>query len=423
MHARKDEDDWGSVSSAVFLYLMKNRGAMDCISQGFLQRVESLQRQALCLGEHDGPMIHAVAKFDRYCKLYTETVACGECVPYTIKEVMARELERELSGSSDSDDVMAPFCQPDQISFTRREEKDLMLRVLRIKEDVRCREDVLSEHLKEYAWIPYDYDGLGWAHDDVCKRCEVLERLSTEEVQERLSVIDNEELQRKNRKELVRHDRSLSRRGLQCLDVLDWSVSMMDVKKEMLTRVHYMTKPFFERLAAELQVERKYTSYVMPYELQEVLKGGRDLLCKRWEGSSVYIDENGCRLLDHAEVCLLDVDVCHQKNEKKVSGLCACPGIVKGHVRVVKSSVDLEAFQEGEILVTTMTTMNYLEVMKKAAAIVTDDGGIICHAAIVSRETKTPTIVGTKCASSVFTDGDYIIVNATDGVASERGVG
>ena len=74
-------------------------------------------------------------------------------------------------------------------------------------------------------------------------------------------------------------------------------------------------------------------------------------------------------------------------------------------------------FEDGEILVTTMTSPSMMPLAKKAAAIVTNEGGICSHAAIVSREFGIPCIVGTGNATRTFKDGDIIEVNATEGKA------
>jgi pyruvate,water dikinase len=63
-----------------------------------------------------------------------------------------------------------------------------------------------------------------------------------------------------------------------------------------------------------------------------------------------------------------------------------------------------------------MTRPEYISAMKKAAAIVTDEGGITCHAAIVSRELKKPCIIGTKIATKVLKDGDLVEVDADKGI-------
>ena len=73
-------------------------------------------------------------------------------------------------------------------------------------------------------------------------------------------------------------------------------------------------------------------------------------------------------------------------------------------------------FQNGEVLVTGMTDPNFTDLMKKAAAIVTDGGGMLSHAAIVARELKTACVIGTKIATQVLKDGDFVEVDANIGV-------
>ena len=70
----------------------------------------------------------------------------------------------------------------------------------------------------------------------------------------------------------------------------------------------------------------------------------------------------------------------------------------------------------GEILVSPMTTPDFIPAMRKAGAIITDEGGITCHAAIVSRELKKPCIIGTRIATKILKNGDYVKVNATNGI-------
>jgi pyruvate,water dikinase len=73
-------------------------------------------------------------------------------------------------------------------------------------------------------------------------------------------------------------------------------------------------------------------------------------------------------------------------------------------------------FKKGEILVSAMTMQNYMPAMKKASAFVTDEGGITCHASIVSREMKKPCVIGTKIATQTLKNGDYIEVDADNGI-------
>lgn len=101
---------------------------------------------------------------------------------------------------------------------------------------------------------------------------------------------------------------------------------------------------------------------------------------------------------------------------REVSGTVAMMGKVSGRVRIVLEFSDMETFQDGEVLVASMTVPDFLPVMRKASAFVTDEGGITCHAAIVAREMKKPCVIGTKIATKVFKDGDMVEVDANTGV-------
>ena len=79
---------------------------------------------------------------------------------------------------------------------------------------------------------------------------------------------------------------------------------------------------------------------------------------------------------------------------------------------------NIRTVRSGEILVTAMTTPDYLPAMHKAAAFVTDEGGVTCHAAIVARELKKPCVIGTKFATQIFKTGDKVDVDAINGTVT-----
>lgn len=101
---------------------------------------------------------------------------------------------------------------------------------------------------------------------------------------------------------------------------------------------------------------------------------------------------------------------------KEVKGQTACPGLATGKVRVILKVEDTKYFKEGEILVSYMTMPTFISAMKRAAAFVTDEGGITSHAAILSREMQIPCIIGTKVATQFFKTGDLVEVDANRGI-------
>ncbi|USS40912.1 phosphoenolpyruvate synthase [Thermococcus aggregans] len=102
-----------------------------------------------------------------------------------------------------------------------------------------------------------------------------------------------------------------------------------------------------------------------------------------------------------------------------LKGLGASPGVGAGRVVVIFDASEIDKVKEGDVLVTTMTNPDMVPAMKRASAIVTDEGGRTCHAAIVSRELGIPCVVGTKEATKILKDGMLVTVDGTRGVVYE----
>ena len=99
-----------------------------------------------------------------------------------------------------------------------------------------------------------------------------------------------------------------------------------------------------------------------------------------------------------------------------LTGQGVFPGLVRGLVKIVDSPTKAKDFLKGQILVAGMTRPDFVPLIKKARGIVTDAGGVLCHAAIVSREFKIPCVVGTQIATKVFKSGDLVEVDANKGI-------
>jgi len=108
-------------------------------------------------------------------------------------------------------------------------------------------------------------------------------------------------------------------------------------------------------------------------------------------------------------------------NLKKIRGKIANKGIARGHAWVLSPSnknqvAKARKMKKGDILIAPMTRPQFMEAFGKASAIVTDEGGITCHAAVISRELGIPCITGANFATKIFKDGDMIEVNANNGI-------
>ena len=119
----------------------------------------------------------------------------------------------------------------------------------------------------------------------------------------------------------------------------------------------------------------------------------------------------------------LELEKIQIKGATEIKGKPAYKGLVQGRVKKILSFADMKDFKAGDVLVTEMTNPDYVPLMKIASAVVTDEGGATCHAAIASRELKVPCIVGTKVATHILNDGDMVEVDANKGVVRKIDTG
>lgn len=104
-----------------------------------------------------------------------------------------------------------------------------------------------------------------------------------------------------------------------------------------------------------------------------------------------------------------------EEREIITKGLGASPGMASGAVKIISSTDELDKIEEGDILVTVMTTPDMVPAMKRADGIITDEGGVTCHAAIVSRELGIPCVVGTGNATSILEENEIVTLDGNKG--------
>ena len=171
-----------------------------------------------------------------------------------------------------------------------------------------------------------------------------------------------------------------------------------------------------ERISEKTGIPKELLSTLNFEEMKDYLDRGvlpdQGLLKERYRFSA-YLYTSIVEMISEEEI--KEIEKFWTKNTKELQGKTAFPGIVKGVCRVIIDYKNAD-LKKGEILVTGMTDPNFVPLMKKASAIVTDAGGILSHAAIVSRELRTPCVIGTKHATRILKSGDIIKVNANTGI-------
>ena len=188
------------------------------------------------------------------------------------------------------------------------------------------------------------------------------------------------------------------------------------------TQIEDVTNKFATQIATEFNYSKEQILCMVIDEFEEYLKTGelprKEVLEERFGACGIIFNKKEIALtLDPSEIEQLEnINVKKNFNKKEIKGNIAFKGIAKGRVRIVHDPYKCKDFDEGNILITGMTRPEFLPLMRKSRAIVTDAGGLLCHAAIVARELAKPCIIGTQIATKVFKDGDMVEVDAEKGV-------
>lgn len=199
-----------------------------------------------------------------------------------------------------------------------------------------------------------------------------------------------------------------------------YSVYKDNRKKEILIYLHYIDR-ILKEISRRTNLSIDETRASCPSEVGDILSGklAKGEMDKRlnyfvivWEKGKKSAEILGSKKGEKWEQKTLT----KVENLKIIKGTTASLGKVQGRVRILFKAGNSEKLKVGEVLVTFMTSPDFMPAIRKCCAIVTNLGGVTCHAAIISRELKIPCIVGTKIATKVLKDGDLVEVDANQGI-------
>ena len=218
--------------------------------------------------------------------------------------------------------------------------------------------------------------------------------------------------------EIVKKDKALLK-SIENARHLGWMLSA-SVEDSLMALANLI--PFYKRIAQALDVSYENWVHFTVDEIENLLNGETlNVSLDDRRMSYVYIMEGGRRKMYFGTIAREytdEIDTALNKVDTDISEFCGNPtssGIVRGKVRIALNPDESKNVLDGEILVCGMTSPDYVPAMKRAAAIVTDEGGLLSHAAIISRELGKPCVVGTKVATKVLKDGHLIEVDANNG--------
>jgi phosphohistidine swiveling domain-containing protein len=331
-------------------------------------------------------------------------------------------LKKKLSkGSNKIGEYFQVLTTSIKRTVAAQEEIDLLkLRLLQFKN--KLADSALNKHTKQYSWIAFGYDGPGWSKKDITHR---LDELSDSEsvVKKLLKEKEHTEKYIQNQQQKIVKEIKLNNEEEYLFHVLRTLGFWKFERKFQNQQAHEMMEDFIKEIAHRNQLTIAQVKMIAPDEMEEVLtkdKVNVDILNERIKESVVIFSGASYDVLSGAKVAKVSKEIRSSltvdPNITELEGTTAYPGIAQGIARQVDEPHEMQKLNDGDILISASTSPHILPAMKRAGAIVTNSGGITCHAAIVAREIKIPTLIGTKIATKVFKDGDKIEVNATKGM-------
>jgi phosphohistidine swiveling domain-containing protein len=328
-------------------------------------------------------------------------------------------LKRKLLEENKEDFVMLfeRLAAPEDLSFFQVEELGLL--EIALVDDPALREGKLREHQKRFYWIRNSYGHVEVA--DVSFFRDRMESTFKEGPRKLIDRISRLPEDTKSEKGKLAERYGLSDEIMGISRKLSFSIWWQDLRKKYIFIANHFTRVLLEEIGRRkgIPVEELEAS-TYPEVLGLLETGERIDYRLRSKGFLEYFHESGS--IEYmegeraTETIRRYVDREVDKSVRELRGMVVSRGTARGRVRILLTPKDIGHLHEGDVLVAPMTSPDYIVAMRKASAIVTDEGGMTCHAAIVSRELEKPCIVATRIATKVLDDGEEVEVDAEKGI-------
>jgi phosphoenolpyruvate synthase/pyruvate phosphate dikinase len=352
----------------------------------------------------DNQLTEMWKEFHRLTDNFWAHASLPELSNYGSSELLEEKL-RDYVPPEEIASVMEILCAPAGMSFYQEEEIDLAETA-----------DVM-DHQKKYFWLKNSY-----ANVEILP-VEFFEKRQQEVASDIREVVTARLKRAQESKDAVQEKYKLPLEIREIGDAIADGIQWQDTrKKDIWIYLHY-EDVLLREIAKRMSADKHLLTFATHEEIPDIFSGAisTDILQPRLNGTGIYVDEKGTVQMispeDAKKYWSVYVDTKQEKNISEFKGIVASKGNgpVRGRVKIVLDPHGEVDFTEGDVLVATMTTPEFIFVMKKAVAIITDAGGLTSHAAIVSRELGVPCLVGTKIATRVLHDGDLVEVDASDG--------
>ncbi|MFA4818871.1 MAG: PEP-utilizing enzyme [Patescibacteria group bacterium] len=410
-------------------YVLKNPRHVFNIKKIFLNRSRKLVGLVKHLASFDYTEASNSQLYDDYKRVvdsYKEVYTYGEPLAIALGNFSDRIKKHFIpQGMTDADYEI--LLLPQELSFVQRERLDLLEIACLVKNgkvDKKIKQ-LLQSHVAKYTWLPYDYGVTSYKIDHFIKELKKLVNKGRRQILANYRHLANYSRNLQKQQNNIAAKYKFNNKQQSLIEIVRTTFYLVDYKKELFTQLHWYSERLFIEVSRRLKTPQHLVRYMLPYEVSMCLLKGVPVkklqIQSRYNNCVITIKKSGrVNVIDgnKAKLIIDNFISSHKKGEKRdyLSGRVGNSGSARGLVRVIMDARKIDTFKHGEILVAPMTSPDYILAIRKAAAIVTDEGGTTCHAAIVSRELNIPCVIATKKATQVFKTGDMVEVDATRGI-------
>ncbi len=417
------------LSNKIYSDYQKNSKNLESLIAGHLgvtKKIDALFNQYYNENElNEKIILKYFSKINKLFYLWWQYGIIGEDKGEIIdSEIVPKFQKRHNLNYEKAKEIINELSHPDELTFFNQE-RILFLKIcLSIgKKDIQ---KYITEYLKKFFWIGTDFYQAKLITEKslIEDAIREIKTKGEKKIKEELENITRGNINRLQNKTKIKESIKLNQEDRADLKFCEKIVSWFDLRKFIYMGHFYHIFAMLKEIAKRHKIDYYMLSFYSTKEIEELLDSGKKVsksLLQKRQGSVFCIYNYGNinkknYIYGKEGKKLFDI-IAKKFLSNFVSGVVASKSkekIVFGRVRIIINPKN-EKFKSGEILVTSMTRIEFVPLMRNAKAIITNEGGMACHAAIVSRELGIPAIIGTKNATQILKDGDQVEMNMQTG--------
>ncbi|MFA6098894.1 MAG: PEP-utilizing enzyme [Patescibacteria group bacterium] len=349
---------------------------------------------------------------------------------------LIKNLKSKYGFLSKIDEDIILFASPPKLAFLQMAELGLLDLYLKLKgrlpktlEIFKKKQPAAYQKLikiqKEYYWMHFNYrDTKPLSLGKFYSQLRMLDSENYQKINNRHIYLKNYEKDLRRRQHQAEQKTKLSKEEIKKLKRIGFAAHWQDERKVANLLGNYWCNRFISQVTKISNLSVSEAQHLIPQEFIASIKGKKIVradLKKRISGMLYYVFADGQEGILTGRQLAAIWKIINEMNLKsgvnELKGIAASPGYYRGRVRKIETpGLQGKKLKKGEVLMTYMTRPDFVPLIRRAGAIVTDEGGLTSHAAIISRELEIPCVVGTRFAMRLFKNGEMVEVDANKGI-------